>query len=229
MDRIGMKQLVSGEVILERLAGLRGSKRLRKAREAFAQIHQRYLDTAEEASRCNANIIAAREEVHAADEALDDAVRDLADCLAGARMGSRKNPFASFSPYGPSRITELAYATELRAVRSLLKRISRANPPSQVELAVARCRKEADHVDRSLRAMSVPRSKSEKMTSDLNSIAKRWREAFQRLKIEIAACWVDDPATRAAILAPPEAIQRPVKRKRPKKVAMPALPVATRA
>ena len=229
MEKIGRKQLVLGEVILDRLRSVRGSKRLRNARDGFQQLHDAYVSKSDELTRLKADINAARDAVHGADKQLDETVRQLADRLIGAQMGPRANPFAPFSPHRASEITRLAYATELRMVRSLLNRVERAEPPKEVRQVVVRCRERADAVDRALRAISVPRARCEKVTSDLGSLAKQWRDAFQRLKIEAAAYWVDDRATREAIFARPEPIQRPVKRKRGRKTAVAALPVATRA
>src|SRR5262249_53881634 len=108
MSKIGKKQLVQGEVVLDRLEGARMSKRLRAAAENFQRVHDGYLRVIDEARIYRTDIRCAGRAVHAADAALDDAILELANRLVGAQLGPRANPFKSFSPHSPALFIELA-------------------------------------------------------------------------------------------------------------------------
>ena len=221
MNKIGKKQLVWGEVVLDRLEGSRRSKRVRRAAENFRRAHAGYLRAVEKVTACKADIRSAGRAVHAADAALDDAILELANRLVGAQLGPRRNPFESFSPHPPSRLTELGYAAELQAVRKLADRITQSRPPLGVRRGIRRCLELADAVDRALRETSRPRARYRKALADLETHIALWREAFQRLRVEATAYWIDDRATFAAVFAPPEAIQQPRRRKRARKEPRP--------
>ena len=94
--------------------------------------------------------------VGTADDALDAAVNVLADKMAGAQMGSRKNPFASFSKHAPSDVTSLAYADEVKEVLALTAKVKKGKPAADVAKAVSACEKLASEVTSALSKLSKP-------------------------------------------------------------------------
>jgi len=214
MLRISQKQFVRGMVVLDRMDGARLSQRVRRAAEAFRRAHEDYLRGLEEIHDAQADLDRAGRGVYEADAALDEAILVLADKIVGAQLGSRRKPFASFSRHSPTKITKLAYATELNAVRSLCAKVSRVAPPGEVRVAIRVCLDQADTVEAALRKLSLPRTRFRQRLSALDERIKAWRDGYRRLKTEAAAYWIDDVTTLRAIFARPEPIQHPVRRKR---------------
>ena len=164
------------------------------------------------------------ETISSADAALDASLLVLADRLVAAGLGARKNPFASFSPHSPARLTDLPYATELKEARALLKRIAAKKPAADVQKQVATCSKAADAVEKALASLSRPQSLYQKALAARDGLVLAWTKALSRLKKHAAATWDDDVATYRATFAPAAHLQAPKRRAKKKKPAVPTTP-----
>jgi len=150
--------------------------------------------------------------IGAADTALDGNVRKLADALVGAGIGTRIRPFATLSPLTPSAMTELAYAKEVNAVRSLLAKIERKKNFARSSSLLQSCSRSADAVEKALNALTRPQAHYQKALAERDALLVDWTKAFNQLKKYAAVAWDDDGATVKVLFAAPQAIQAPKKK-----------------
>ena len=221
-------QLAHGDVILERFAGapaaLAGAK---KGLAEFKAAHAALAKSSAAAAQAKASRDGALASIGAADDALDAAVLVLADKLAGAAMGSRKNPFAAFSAHPPGVVTNLAYANEVKEVLAICARIKKAKPAADVAKAAAVCEKLAGAVTKALSSLSKPQLAYASALAARDGLLPGWTKALMTLKRRAAAELDDDKALRA-LFAPPERVQDPKRKKKKtaKKAAATAAPAA---
>lgn len=229
MKNISKKEITRASVVLERLDGLRLSRRMKAALEGFQRTHQTYIDGAARIAALRAKIEDLLTEVHSLDAALDGSVLRLADVLVASGLGSRGKPFATFTNHSPAVLTRLGYAREVHEVRAFAARLLRSRPPRDVTSAVRNCLSRADDVEKALVCLSQPRARLAHYIALLQPRVDAWRAGFQRLKTEAAAWWIDDPHLFRAVFAPPERVQIPIQRKRTRKPVAPDAPVPSGA
>jgi hypothetical protein len=217
MKKISKKEIAQASVVLERLDGLRLSRKMKAAVENFERIHRAYIDGAARITVLRAKIEDLLAEVHSSDAALDGSVLRLADVLVASGLGSRGNPFASFTNHSPAVLTRLGYAREVHEVRALAAKLLRTHPPRAVASAIRNCSSRADDVEKALACLSQPRARLAHYVALLQPHVTAWRAGFQRLKTEAAAWWIDDRHLFRAVFAPPERVQIPIRRKRSRK------------
>jgi hypothetical protein len=222
-------QLAHGEVILDRLAAGGLPAAIGKAVAPF-KVEQAALAKASAAAEdARGQRDAALLDVSEADNALDDALESLADALVGARMGKRKNPFATFSKHAPSALATMAYAAEAAEVVAMCGRIARAKPPSSVTQAAASCVRLARGVQSALKALSKPQNAYAQALLARDTLLPAWAKALAVLRRRLAA-EIEDQAKVRALLAPPGRVQEPkAKRKAKAKKKVPPTPAAPAA
>jgi hypothetical protein len=143
--------------------------------------------------------------------------------MAGAQMGTRKNPFASYSKYAPSDLTALAYADEVKEVLAMCAKITKAKPSPDVAKSVAKCVALANAVTKALAALTKPQLAYTKSITTRDALLLTWSKSLSKLKRTAAVVWFDDDATYKSVFAAPAKVQAPVK-KRAKRMATKAAP-----
>jgi hypothetical protein len=209
-----------GNVILDRLAATTVPGSLKASAADFKKTHASLVAATRAAEVSRGARDAVLGALAPADDALDAAVGVLADKMAGAQMGSRKNPFAAYSKIAPSALTSLAYADEVKEVLAVAAKVKKAKPAADVAKAVATCEKLAAAVTSALGKISKPQLAYAKALATRDALLPTWTKSLGRLKKNAAAAWFDDPATYKAVFAPPERVQAPVH-------ARPKAPAAT--
>ena len=207
-----------GAIILERLSGLTVPVGLKAHIATFKKAHGDYEAAAVVAEGAREKRDHALEAVGETDGTFDSGVNVLADKMVGAGLGTRKNPFADYSTHTPSKLTELPYAEEPKAIRALGVALTRKKPPADVVKALAKCLKDASELESSLNQLIKPQAAYSKALGDRDALLPAWSKALGKLKKHAAAEWDEDVATYKAIFAPPGALQAP-KKKRAKKTA----------
>jgi hypothetical protein len=139
-------------------------------------------------------------------------------------MGTRQNPFKAFSRLGPSAVTRLPYADEVKEVLAIVARVtkSKPRPSADVAKAAASCQKLAAAVTAALSSLSEPQLAYSRSLAARDALLPAWTKALDQLKKNAAAVWFDDPATYKAVFAPPEKVQAPVHARGKKKAKAPA-------
>ncbi|HEY8078528.1 MAG TPA: hypothetical protein VIF62_30570, partial [Labilithrix sp.] len=202
-------QRVHGDEILERLRSERVPPALKPVLAAFADAQKKLAAATDGTETARAARDAALEAVGKADAALDVEVGKLADALVGAGLGSRKQPFAKFSPRPPSKLVALGYAREAREVVALCKAVRRGKPAGAVAKAVAACEKGAANVQRAIAALAKPQAAYARALAARDALLPAWSAALARLKRHAAVAWESDVATLKSIFAAPEAVAAP--------------------
>ncbi len=139
-----------GAIILERLDGTTVPVGLKAYVGVFKKAHDDYEAAAVVTEDARAKRDIALAAVGEADDTFDAGVNLLADKMVGAGLGTRKNPFADYSKYAPSKLTELPYADEPTAIRSLGNALSKKQPPAEVAKALAKSLKDALAIEAAL-------------------------------------------------------------------------------
>jgi hypothetical protein len=224
-------QLAQGTVILDRFAATATPSAVKTPLAAFKSVHATLVKLTTAATTAQLTRDTALQAVGTADDALDVAVLRLADKIAGAEIGTRKNPFASFSAHAPAAVTTLAYATEVKEVLAICAKVTKTKPSSDVAKAAAACVKLAGGVSTSLTSLSKPQVAYARALAARDALLPGWTKALTTLK-RTAYLALDDDATAKAIFAPPSAVQapkkkRPVKAKAPAAAAKPAAPAVS--
>ncbi len=208
-----------GATILERFKALPASaekKEVAPYAKAFANEHAQYEKASKLAETAQSNRESALKNINKADNTLDLSVEQLARKMIGANLGKRTNPFDGISPYAPSKLTNLAYATEAKEVRNLLAKLAKTKPPKEVAQAAAACLKNVANVEAALSALTKPQAIYTKALSDRDALLPAWQKALSRFEKHAAAAWDDDDALVKELFAPPESVQAP-RAKRTKK------------
>lgn len=202
-----------GMVLLERLADMEVPTILKSPLKEFRSQHQAF----ETASFKAENARAIRDEALAmlgkCDEALDRAINNLANKLTGAGIGNRKNPFTEFGAYSPSALAKLSYVVEIKEVRALVRKVSKAKPTTVVQKILNECLKRADAIEQALKKLNGPQMEYEKSLKERDNLLSDWDRSFRRLKRYAAVAWDGSEATYQAVFAPPPDVQRPVLRR----------------
>lgn len=213
-----------GAIILERLSGTTIPVALKPHVVAFTKAHDGYEAAAVVADGARGKRDIALGAVGEADDAFDTGVNVLADKVVGAGLGARKNPFAAYSKHTPSKLTDLPYAEEPKAIRALGVELGKKKPPAEVAKALARTLKDAEGLEAALSKLIKPQAAYSKALGDRDALLPAWTKALGKLKKHAGAAWDEDVATYKAIFAPPGAIQAPKKaraKKTPAKATAP--------
>jgi hypothetical protein len=213
-----------GTALLERFGRVTVTGDLATQLEAFTSTH-RALETATQAAdeACQLRD-AALAVIGTADASLDKSVDLLATRIVGAEMGNRKNPFASFSKHAPGKLLSLAYVTEISEVRGLAAQVAAKGPPEEVTRALGECLQRATEVEQAVVDLSGPQSTYDLKRAARDAAAMDWSKAYAKLRLRSEVAFEDDPETFKALFAEPERVQRPVKRRKAKNEATPAIP-----
>lgn len=155
---------------------------------------------------------AALDELGAADTALDASLDVLADKLVGARISPRTQAFRGLSRYAPSRLKQLGYADEAREVGKLVTAVKRKKPPAAVAKAAAACGSAASRSSTALRALSKPQAAYSRQLAARDALLPAWKRAYERLRVNAKAAWIDDPALYKSVFAPADAVAGRTKR-----------------
>jgi hypothetical protein len=220
-------QLAHGDVIVERFGSAPAA--LKKPLAEFKTTHAALAKSSAATATARATRDDALAAIGAADEALDAAVLALADKLAGAGMGPRKNAFARLSSHAPAALVKMAYASEVKEVLAICAKIAKAKPAADVSKAAATCQKLAAAVTKALSSLSKPQLAYSSALTARDALLPGWTKSLTTLK-RTAYVALDDDAAVKALFAPPERVQDP-KKKRPAKkpaaaAAAPAKPAA---
>jgi hypothetical protein len=224
-----------GAAVLERIKETGVPKSLKEYVTAFARA-QSDLKAAETAvNDARAARDAALDRVAAADVALDQSVDVLANRVVGAGLAPRNNAFRGFSKHTPSALKRLPYGKEAREVEKLVSAAGRAKPPAAVKKAAAASASAAASANRALRALTKPQAAYATRLSARDALLPAWKHAYERLRVNAKAAWIDTPAIYKSVFAPPDAVagtSQPPRAKRRSKSApkpaasKPAAPVA---
>ncbi len=210
-------QRAYGAAVLERLGAEALPAALKGPAKDFKAAHASVEAASKATEEARARRDAALEAVGNADAALDASVELLADALVGAGLGSRRQPFASFSKQSVSELVNLAYANEAKAVRALCAAIRRQKPRDVVLRAVTACEKNLQAVERAIDAVAKPQAAYAKELASRDLLLPSWTRVLARLKRHAAVAWEEEPATIRATFAPPDGIAAPkAKRAKPK-------------
>jgi len=218
------KYRAQGAIILERLSGTTVPVGLKAYIVAFKKAHDSYEAAAVVADTAREKRDLALDAVGETDDTFDTGINVLADKVVGAGLGARKNPFAAYSRYAPSKLAELPYAEEPKAIRALGIELTRKNPPADVAKALAKSLKDAAGLEVALNKLVKPQAAYSKALGDRDALLPAWAKALGKLKKHAGAAWDEDVATYKAIFAPPGAIQAPTKKRAKKTAATPVAP-----
>jgi hypothetical protein len=205
-----------GTVILDRFKEITVPALLKPLLATYTTEHRAYTKAAGKVDVAEKARDKALEELAKADVFLDSDVEDLASSMAGAQLGPRANPFKKFSSHSPSELKGLRYATEVSAVRDLVAAVLAASPPAAVVAVTAKALKHADQVEDRLQAITAPQAAYDKALSARDALLPGLTRALAKLKAQAKATWMDEPGTFAAMFAPPERVQRPRARRKPR-------------
>jgi len=215
MPRYLIDQRVQGAVVLERFAKLATvPEGLVPHLEHFRKVHtvlEAATLAAEEARMARDGSL---EAAAAADGALDLAVERLATAMVGAGLGKRTTPLSGFSRLSPSQLTRQAYLTEVKEVREVVARIAAKGPPEEVTRIIGDCLQQAAAVEAGLTAVAGPQAEVDRKTAARDQAAMDWSKAYGKLKRHAEVELEDQPATIRSLFAKPEAVQRPIKRRK---------------
>lgn len=209
-----------GAAILARLAKLSAPAPLKPLVKGFAAEHAAYDKAHAHAEETKTARDAALAAVSAADDALDAGLGDVADKLVGAGLAKRSRPFAGLSPYSPTRMAELGYASEVKAYRSFASAVRKNGKlPKGVASALAACDTAARNVASSLARYEPLAADYVRAIGARDARLPSWTKALARLRRSAAAVWFDEPATYRAVFAAPDRVVAPVRRGKAKRRA----------
>lgn len=214
-----------GAIILERLDGTTVPAELKPHVVTFKKAHGDYEAAAVVADMAREKRDLVLEGVGEADTTFDTGINLLADKMVGAGLGARKNPFADYSKHTPSKLIELPYADEPKAIRELGVALGKKKPPADVAKALAQSLKDAAAIEAALGRLIKPQAAYSKALGNRDALLPAWTKARDRLKKHAVAAWDEDVATYKAVFAPPGAIQAPKKKRGKKKAEVPS-PIA---
>ena len=206
--------LAMGNAILRRL-GKSFPSALKPQVKGFQETHAKFETAAAEADAVQNDRDGALHAIARADETLDKSVLMLAESLVLAGLGARKNPFAKLSRHTPEQIVELPYYNEVKEVRALLVKLSKAKAlkaaprTAQQALAasVASCTRDAREVDAALRKLVRPQTQLAKVIAARDGLLLEWMKALSLLKKHAAAAWDAEDAAYSTLFASPDATQ----------------------
>ncbi len=210
-------QRILGAAVLERFAGVTVTGDLATSLESFRLVHGALEGAAEAVDEARRARDAALAEIGAADTLLDRGLDGLATKLVGAGLGSRKNPFSSYSSHAPSELVILAYKTEVAAVREMAARIAAKGPNEEVTRAIGECLQHAAKVEQAVTGLSGPQSTYDIKRAARDAAAMDWSKAYSKLRLRAELAFEDDRATFDALFTEVERVQRPVKRRKKSK------------
>lgn len=223
-----LNQQVYGETLLERLAGSPHAGALRKPTAAFKAAHGQFGKALDKVAAAQERRDAAIAAVAKADDRLDPALIALADRLVGVGLGKRQNPFAAYSRYSPSVLTELGYAAEAQEAQALLGKLRKKSLSAEVTAAIRPVAAAAAEVTAALKAVSAPQAEYVAAMQERDELLLALSKTLSRLKRQAAVAYDEDRAGYRALFAPPSTLQsiktRP--RKKPPK-PRPAPPTPT--
>lgn len=206
-----------GPILLARFDDLGVPGALEGPLAAFEEAHEGFEAAAAEADEARAKRDEALAAIGEADAALDESIGPLCDRLVGAGLGTRTKPFGDASPHSPTALKKLPYKTEVQAVRALVEALRAKSPPADVMKALDRCAKAAKASEAALEALTAPQAAFDRALGARDALLPEWSRTFSRLQAHAKAAWHDDPATFASVFAPPERVQRPVRKRKAKK------------
>ena len=206
-QRSFLNREVFGDVLLERLSRSAHQAALKKETQAFRAVHTGYAKACDQVAAAQASRDAVLADIATADEALDQAVLVLADRLAGAGLGTRKNPFAAFSSHSPARLVELGYAEEAREADALVAAVRKKKPPADVTAAVKRVEDAAQVVTTALKALAGPQADYELAMQARDSLLLGWNKALGRLRRAAAVAYDEDKTGLRGLFASPRDLQ----------------------
>jgi len=166
---------------------------------AFAKTHGKYVllcDTADGGRTARDTAITA---IGKADKAVDQAVLTLADRLVGAGLGTRKNPFAAFSPYAPTALTQLAADKIGKAVADVVQQVLAQKPPADVVAAAKQCTHAVAAFEASRQAAQKVQASFAVAMAERDGWLPDWQKDANRLKRHAEAAWLDYPGTWQAV------------------------------
>lgn len=209
-------QLTYGGAVLERLQASPHAGALKKSARDFGAVHDRYGKACARVDAALEKRDDALDDVGGSDGKLDPLLLALANGMVGAGLGQRQNPFKGFSPHAPQALADLAYATEVAAVRDLIKNVRKAKPPAVVLTALGAAGKAADAVEAALQALSAPQAAYEAAMRERDALLLGWNKALGRLKRVAAVVYDEDKAGCRALFAPAQRVQAPQKKRKAK-------------
>ena len=220
MIQFKSRQVADGDAVLERLAGMSVPTELKSSVASAKQVHKGMRDKQKEVTRTLVARDKAVATATATDTTLDGLLIRLAAKLVGAELGTRANPFAAFSKYTPSQLSNLAYATEAKEARALATAVKKSKPPAEVVRLADAVTQAANSVDAAIKAIAAPQRAYSSALGQRDALLVEWTAAFDRLERRATGAWADDTATFEAVFARASAMAAPAKKK--PKAAKPA-------
>lgn len=207
----------TGDVILDRLAELDVGPELAPHVKRFSAAHAAFTkaaDKADEAKKERDRVLAL---IGAADVDLDATIDPLANKMIGAGLGTRRSPFGDASPHSPTKLKNLPYKMEVDAMRFLVGNVRAKKPPAEVKACLDACSRAADSSEAAIDALTAPQAAYDRARGARDLLLPEWSRAFAKLRVNAKAVWHDQPEIFASVFAPPEKVQRPVKKRAKKK------------
>jgi len=204
-------QILFGDAVIERIQD--ANPALKPKAKNFIDVHRQFSTAEELVQRCDSKQKDALAEVNRLDAILDESVEDLANAVVSAKLGARINPFKELSSYAPSRLTQLAYATELVEVRKLVAAIGKKKPGAELKKACAACLKNAAAVEKALKALTGPQSNHASAMNKRDKLLVIWEKGLNTFKKHANVILDDEPEDYTALFAAPESVQVPRKRR----------------
>lgn len=190
-----------GDAVLERLARSTHAAALKKEAQVLKAVHGTFAKAGAVVATAQQQRDDALDAVGAADDTLDQALQALANSLVGAGLGTRRNPFAAYSAYVPSKLTALAYATEEKEVRRLVGKLRKQQLPAAVTAAIKPVVAAADEVALGLQQLAAPQADYELAIQQRDALLLDWNKALGRLKRAAAVAYDEDRAGYRALFA----------------------------
>jgi hypothetical protein len=201
-----------GDAIVERLAGAPIPALMKTSAAAFKAAHAALNSGSASASSARDVRDEALHAIGAADAELDAAVDALANDLVTAKLGTRLNPFKGFSKHAPGDLHRLGYQAHLKAVRDLVKQISKKKGAPTASLKTVT--KRADALAAALKGLAKPQSKSHLEIVARDAELVDWQKKLTRLRTMAAAAWIDAPEKVTALFEAPEGVVVPAAKPR---------------
>lgn len=197
------QQLLWGATVVERLARTKLTGEAGKAAAAFKQVNAALATATKSAMKLRNERDAMLTKLGTADEALDLLVLKLADLLPAAGLGTRKQPFGSFSKLSPSSLIELAYAKQLDEVNKLLVKLNKAKLTPELKKLHAQLKKQVGLVAVALKALRKPTELFQKAQLQRDALLEPWQKSLTRLRVLAQAALIDSEGEYEALFAKP--------------------------
>ncbi len=218
MATVGLEDHVTaGDATLDRLADLDLPQGLAPHVKRFAAAHGAFKKAAEKADEAKKKRDQALAAIGAADADLDETIDPLANSMIGAGLGTRRAPFGDASPHSPTELKKLPYTKEVAATRDLVDKVSAKKPPAGVKACLNASSAAADASEAALNALTAPQAAYSRALGARDALLPEWSRSFAKLRVNAKAAWHDEPEIFASVFAPPEKVQRPVKKKAKKR------------